>query len=85
MFGGLSAKGHLNEFYQPKLSPIDMHPHDIGVAYTKITALKQGVVRLDGCWWIALSIDDMAIQPGQHVRVIGLQNRSLLVERYPYE
>lgn len=80
MRGKFNAKDDCSEYQRPYLLPADICLRGVGTAFTKITAFKKGIVRLDDQWWVALSNSDMSIAPGQNVRVLGIQGHTLLVE-----
>lgn len=82
ILGKLSAKGYFNESYKTSLIPIDCALKAVGVAFTEITTLRKGVVRVKGRLWFALSNSNMTIYPGHQIRVIDWQNHTLLVEQY---
>ncbi|MBX2865215.1 MAG: hypothetical protein KTR27_16815 [Leptolyngbyaceae cyanobacterium MAG.088] len=81
MLGKFHVTGDFHEYLEPCFLPTDVCLEGAGVVYTKITAFKKGVVRLDdNWWWFALANSDMTIYPGQQVYVVGLQGHTLLVD-----
>lgn len=78
----LSTKGYFSEFQKTEVIPVDIDEACLGVVYTEITAFKKGVVCVNDRLWVALSSSNVAIAPGQKIRVTGMKGHTLLVEQF---
>lgn len=62
------------------IAPLPQFSKHEATVVKAIEPLKTGQIRFQGSWWSARCQQDITLQPGELVNVVGRQNITLLVE-----